>query len=264
MEDAGIWGMIDAQPVVFPSRVQELNSAVLNFTVAAEAARPLLTGDGFELVESPAGTAHLLLGANEYRRGSWGPCNIVEVMLRARPTGARDGSTGLYLCDAPVSHPFIREAAHRSLGTVRRLEEVEVVTTADDVTFTVSGGAEPNPAGEPGEPGQAGEPGMTLRLPRVPPDHEPLHVRIQAYSHRDGEPHVIPLALDLPASTVPPEDVHLELGSGWFADMLRGLGLPRQPDRCSWGEGLTQLLHMAVPLAEAEGVGRTPVPGANG
>jgi hypothetical protein len=240
MRDGTVWGMIDAQPIVFPAPVHDANSALMEFAVDAGAARSLLTGDAFELVESPEGTARLLLGANEYRRGAWGPCNVLEVMLRSRPVGAPPDTDGVYLCDAPVSHPFIREAAHRSLRSSRRLESIEVELTEGEVTYTVSTGSS--------------EPDMVLRLPRVPPASpgaDPVRITTDAYSHLDDEPYVIPFEIDLPTGHVDPADVRIELGDGWFADMLRHFGLPKRPEWCSWGEGLTALFHMAVPLAEA-------------
>ena len=240
MRHGTVWGMIDAQPIVFPAPVQEASSALMEFAVEAGAARSLLGGDAFELVESPEGTAHLLLGANEYRRGAWGPCNLLEVMLRARPVGSPGETEGVYLCDAPVNHAFIREAAHRSLRSARRLETVDVELTDGEVTFTVDSGAS--------------APDMVLRLPRVrpaSPDVDPVRITTDAYSHLDDEPYVIPFEIDLPTGRVDPGDVRIELGDGWVADMLRHLGLPKRPEWCSWGEKLTALFHMAVPLAEA-------------
>jgi hypothetical protein len=248
MRHGTVWGMIDAQPIVFPAPVHDANSALIEFTVEADAARSLLAGDAFELVESPDGTARLLLGANEYRRGAWGPCNVLEVMLRSRPVGAPPDTDGVYLCDAPVNHPFIREAAHRSLRSSRRLESVEVELTEGEVTYTVSSGSSGSD--------------MVLRLPRVPPPSpgaDPVRITTDAYSHLDDEPYVIPFEIDLPTGRVDPGDVRIELGDGWFADMLRHLGLPRRPEWCIWGEGLTALFHMAVPLAEAGGAGASPV-----
>lgn len=237
MGEATVWGMIDAQPIVFPAPVQELNAAFIEFSVDAEAARSLLPGDAFEVVESPPGTAHLIVTAHEYRRGAWGPANAVEIALRARPAGESEETTGVLLCDAPVSQQFIREAAHRTLASPKTLEQVEVRTTDTAVVFDVACG---------------GKPALTLRLPRVGPAADPVPVKILAYTYVDREPFVMPFEMDVPTGVVPPDAAELVVGSGWFADTLRALGLPRRPDRCTWGEGLTALFHMAAPLAKTD------------
>jgi hypothetical protein len=229
--------MIDARPIVFPAPVQEMNAAFLEFSVPTEVARSLLPGDSFEVVESAPGTAHAVVAAHEYRRGAWGPANTLELAVRARPAGECDGTTGVFLCDAPVSHQFIREAAKRTLGTPKKLEPVEVETDGADVTFTLAAGQER---------------ALTLRLPRVEAEGDPIPVRVLAYSYLDDEPYVMPFEMDVPMGVVDPEAVVVDVGTGWFADMLRALGLPRAPDRCTWGEGLTALFHLATPLAQTD------------
>jgi hypothetical protein len=234
--EATVWGMIDAQPIVFPARVQELNAAFVEFSVPTEAARRLLPGDAFELAESEPGTAHVVLAGHEYRRGAWGPATTLEVALRARPAGEPEDRTGVYLCDGPVSHQFVREAAKRTLGTQKKVETVDVETTEADVTFRLS---------------CAGEPAMTLRLPRVASDSDRVPVDVFGYTYLDDEPYVMPFAMDVPTAVVDPAAVEVTLGTGWFPDLLRMVGLPRTPDRCMWGEGLTALFHLATPLDHA-------------
>jgi hypothetical protein len=243
MREATVWGMIDAQPIMFPAPVQELNAAFLEFSVPAEAARPLLPGDAFELVESPPGTAHAIVTALEYRRGAWGAANALELAVLARPAGDLDeppepeGTIGVFLCDAPVSKEFIREAASRTLATPKTVEHVEVDTTEADVTFRLTCGDEP---------------ALTLRLPRVRSEDGPVPVELLAYNYVDDEPYVLPIEMDLPTGVVEPQAVEVEVGTGWFADMLRSLGIPRTPDRCTWGEGLTALFHLATPLDDPD------------
>ena len=237
MGEPTVWGMIDARPIVFPAPVQEMNAAFLEFSVPTEVARSLLPGDAFEIAESVPGTAHAVVAAHEYRRGAWGPANTLELAVRARPAGESDDTTGVFLCDAPVSHQFIREAAKRTLGTPKKLEPVHVETDGLDVTFTLASGDER---------------ALTLRLPRVDADGDPIPVKVLAYTYLDGEPYVMPFEMDVPTGEVDPTDVVVDVGTGWFADMLRGLGMPRRPDRCTWGEGLTALFHLATALTETD------------
>jgi hypothetical protein len=235
MGEATVWGMIDARPIVFPAPVQEMNAAFLEFSVPTERARSLLPGDAFEVAESPLGTAHVVVAAHEYRRGAWGPANTLEIAVQARPAGKPLDTTGVFLCDAPVSEQFIREAAKRTLGTPKAVEPVGVETTDADVTFSLT---------------HEGEPALTLRMPRVEAAADPVSVGVLAYTYLDDEPYVMPFDIDVPTGSVDPESVVIEVGKGWFADMLRTLGLPRAPDVCTWGEGLTALFHLAAPLAQ--------------
>jgi hypothetical protein len=237
MGESTVWGMIDARPILFPAPVQEMNAAFLEFSIPTEVARSLLPGDSFEIAESVPGTAHAVLAAHEYRRGAWGPANTLELALRARPAGESDDTTGVFLCDAPVSHQFIREAAKRTLGTPKKLEPVEVETDEAGVTFTLSAG---------------NERALTLRLPRVEAAGDPIRVEVLAYTYLDDEPYVMPFEMDVPTGVIDPEDVVVDVGTGWFADMLQALGLPRRPDVCTWGEGLTALFHLASALGDAD------------
>ncbi|HEY8525366.1 MAG TPA: hypothetical protein VIL48_10405 [Acidimicrobiales bacterium] len=242
MEEGSLWGMIDAQPVVFPVPVHELNTALIEFVVPVEAARRLLPGDAFELVETEPGLAQVNVAALDYRRGAWGPAAAVETMLTARPVGAPPSATGIFLCDGPISQRFASEVASRAMGTSKRLETVEVDTTDADVRFRVSCGDER---------------ALTLRLPRVSGARERHRLDIAGYSCLDGEPYVTRLEIDMPAAAVDPADVDLSIGTGWFADTLRSLGLPRKPDRCWWGEGLTAVYHRPARLTAAARAGVT-------
>lgn len=229
--------MIDAQPVLFPVPVDELNTALVEFTVPVEAARRLLPGRAFELVEPEPGLAQVNVAALDYRRGAWGPAAAIETMLTARPVGQPASATGVYLCDGPVNHRFVGEVANRAMGTPKRLETVEVDTTDDAVTYRVSCG---------------GEHALTLRLPRVPGARERYRLDLPGYSCLDDEPYVTRLEIDMPVAEVDPAAVELTIGTGWFADTLRALGLPRRPDRCWWGEGLTAVYHRPAPLDVAD------------
>jgi hypothetical protein len=56
------------------------------------------------------------------------------------------------------------------------------------------------------------------------------------------------LEIDLGLGVVDPADVSLELGAGTIADELRSLGLPKTPDFCSLGEGLSATFQLGQPV----------------
>lgn len=231
--EATLWGMIDAVPIRFPLLVDDLDAAALVFPVPAEAAQALVPGDAFEVVESEPGTADFLIVALEYHAGSWRAYNGLYLGPRVRPVGAPHGRTGTFLLPAPVSDRFGYEVAYRVLGLPGSVEDLEMRLTDVDVTVSLR---------------SCGRHALTLRLPRVRSDEAPRSIDIVAYGYLDGRPQVIPYEFDEPQGAVDGGDVVVELGTGWLADTLRDLGLPRRPTFCAWGEGLSAVFGRAEPL----------------
>lgn len=229
-----LWGMIDAQPIFVPAVVEELNAATLVFSVPAPAARALVPGDGFEVIESAPGTVHLVVAAHDNRRGAWGPCVTFDLGIRARPAAAPEAPTGLFLCPGPMAHGIVREAAHRALGLPKTDGEVEAGYTDDTVTFSLSA---------------EGRRDLTLRLPRARSAVDPAPVDLVAYTYVDGEPSATSFEMKMPIGIVDPAEVVVELGTGPMTDSLRRMGLPRAPDLALWGEGLTAAFHLPQPVA---------------
>jgi hypothetical protein len=54
--------------------------------------------------------------------------------------------------------------------------------------------------------------------------------------------------MDMGTGVVAPEAVRIVVGEGPIADELRRLGLPRSPDFCTWGEGLSATFQLGRPL----------------
>ncbi|HEX8804335.1 MAG TPA: acetoacetate decarboxylase family protein [Acidimicrobiales bacterium] len=230
MEDeTTVWGMIDTEPILFPLVVDDFNAATIIFPVPAAVARTLVTGDAFEVVESAPGTAQLVVAAVEYRQGPWGPYNGLNVGPRVHPAGAPHQTPGAFLLPGPVNRRFSYEAAHRALGMPMSMGDIEVERTDDRVTFSVS---------------QDGERAVTLRFPRVRSDLRSTPIDTVAYMTVDEVPFVVPIEFGMPTGLVDPGDLEVELGTGWLADVFRGLRLPCAPDVCLWGEGLSATFHM--------------------
>jgi Acetoacetate decarboxylase (ADC) len=236
MGEATVWGMIDAQPIVFPLLVEDLNAATLVYSVPVEAARAMVPGDLFEVDEAEPGTAHLTVAAVEYRRGSWGSYNSFSFGPRGRPAGVEDAPMGAFLLPTPVNDRFGLEAAHRALGMPGWIEQIDLCRDDDRVTVEVRSG---------------GRPAVTLRLPRVPQSPiGPVRIETVGYTVVDDGLQAVRLEFDLPTGIVDPGDVELELGTGPLADTLRHLGLPLRPDVCMWGERLSAVFHPREPVQE--------------
>jgi hypothetical protein len=239
MGEATLWGMIDAQLIVFPLVVDDLNAATLVFSAPLEATRSLVPGHLFEVLEVEPGTAQLTVAVIEYRRGSWGAYNGFSVAARGRPVGVPDAPMGAFVLPSPVSDRFGCEAAHRALGMPGSVEDIDVTSTDDLVTVEIT---------------SEGRHAATVRIPRVPSGTPPGRIETVGYSEVDGGLRSVRVEFDVPTGLVQPDEVKIELGTGRLADTLRSLGLPRRPELCTWGERLSAVFHQGerVPAPQAE------------
>lgn len=233
MSNALVWGMIDAEPIVFPLVIDEFNSAMLLFSVPAAAARSLLPGDAFELVELEPDTAQLVMAGCDFRRNPWGDYNEFDLGFMVRPVGAPVDVTGVLMHRTLVNQRFSYEAARRALTFPRAVDEIDVRYAAETVTFDLA---------------VDGVPALSLRVPRVAPEGAPERVDQLAYSYVDGVAHCVNLQVDVPSAVVDPAAVDIQLGAGPVAAELRRLGLPRAPDFCTWGDGLAARFYAPEPV----------------
>jgi hypothetical protein len=220
---AVIWGMIDAEEIVFPLDIEDFNSAMLLFTVPAAAARSMMPTRAFELVEREAGWAQLIVAALDFRQNPWGDYDEINFSFLAKPAGAPEEEAGGFLFRTLVNQRFGYEAGARAMHFPRTEDEIDVAYTDDTVTFGLTAD---------------GYHTMTLVVPRVAPDGEPERIATAGYSYIDGVPRCTTVEIDMPTGIAAPEAVGIELGTGPVAAELRRLGLPRAPDFCAWGEGL--------------------------
>jgi hypothetical protein len=224
VSNAAIWGLIDAEEIVFPLEIDEFNSAMLLFSVPAAAARSLLPTRAFELVERESGWAHLIVAAMDFRRNPWGDYDEINFSFLARPAGASDdGEAGGILFRTLVNQRFGYEAGARAMQFPRAEDEIDVAYSDDTVTFDLT---------------VEGDPTLVLRVPRARPEGEPERMNTVGYSYIDSVARCTHIEIDMPTGIVDPDAVSLELGTGPLAAELRRLGLPRRPDFCAWGEGL--------------------------
>lgn len=230
MGEARLWGMIDAQPIVFPLVVDHLNAATLLFSAPVEAARSLVPGHLFEVRESEPGTAEITVVIIEYRRGSWGAYNAFNVGARGRPVGMPAAPMGAFVMPSPVSDRFGCEAAHRALGMPGSVEPIDVSHAPDHVTVSVM---------------PEGRHEVTVRMPRVARQRPPVRIETVGYSEVEGALQSVRVEFDVPVDLIDPHDVEIELGAGPLADTLRTLGLPCRPELCTWGERLSAVFHQA-------------------
>jgi Flp pilus assembly protein TadD len=224
----------EAADCLFPLEVHQFNVAMLLFTVPVDAARTLLPGDAFELVEPEPGMAQFTVMAADHRRNPWGDYDEIVFAVTARPAGAPEEAIGGFILHRFVNQRFTYKALSDTFAFANTMATVDVTYTPDDVAFRLS---------------VADEETLELRLPRVRPSAEPERIDTVAYSIVGEIPYATTEEFDLPAAVVAdPAAVRVELGTGPIADTLRQLGLPRTPDYCAWGEDLSLTHHLPRPL----------------
>ena len=233
MAERVTWGTIEDQTITFPMNVDDFNAATMGFSVPAAAAAALLPGDGFEIIEIGPGAAQFIISLCDYRDNPWGDYNEVNLGFLARPAGAGDDVIGSFIYRMPVDQQFTCEAGNLVMGFPKVVTRIDADYTDAQVTFQLLDG---------------GELALSVTVPRVRTDDDAVRIETTSYSYLNGVPHGTPLAMDMSAAVVEPGDVHLTIGSGAIADELTSLGMPAEPDFCSWGEHLTATFQLGAPL----------------
>lgn len=230
-----VWGEIDGREITFPMDVDDFNAATLLFSVPADAAAALLPGDAFEIVEVAPGIAQFILAACDYVSNPWGDYNELNLGFLARPAGAPPEVIGSFVYRMPVDQAFTCAAGNQVMGFPKTVEALDATYTDDTVSFGWD---------------IAGRSALRITVPRVPSAGAPERIEAVSYSYLDGRPHATTLSMDMGTGLVTdPSAVVLELGEGEVADELRSLGLPKAPDLCTWGEGLSATFHLGRPVA---------------
>jgi hypothetical protein len=216
------WGEIQGRPITFPLQVLSFNAVSMTFDVPSNAARALLPGDAFELVEVD-GVAQFVLNVCDYRENPWGDYNEVNLGFLARPTGAPVDVIGSFIYRMPVDQDFTCEAGNKVMGFPKTVERIDFEYGNDKVSIKLL---------------FDGQLAFSITIPRPTASGDAVRMDRSATRTSTTSP-TAPLELDVASGTIDPSDVLLELGSGIVADELRSLGLPKPPTYCSWGEALS-------------------------
>ncbi len=237
LDQTGHWGHIRGVSIDFPVVVDEMNQLTMTFTVPLEAARALIPGDGFEVVEVAPGEAMFVVAIVDYRQNPWGDYNEVNMGFMANPTGRADHG-GAFVYRMPVDQEFTSEAGNAVLGLPKTVEDLtfEYRQRDGDVDQVLVKLA------------MAGEDTLSVAFPRVTAEDAPTLTDTVTFSYLDGRPTEIPLEIELGAAIIDPAQVVIETGTGVVADELRSLGLPCAPDMALWGEGLQGTFHPPRPI----------------
>lgn len=224
---ASHWGEIDGVSIDFPMVVADMRQATLTYSVPIGAARALLPGDAFEVMEVSEGRAMFIVALVDYISNPWGDYDEVNLGLLAHPVGQPERA-GAFVYRMPVDQEFTMKAGNAVLGLPKTVEELSISCTGS------IGDGEVHV-----ELRTSGSPTMSVTLPRAAPEGQPSSTETVTYSYLEGAPMELPLTIEMGSGVVDPASVRMELGEGPIADELRTLGLPTAPEMVLWGEGLT-------------------------
>ena len=224
---------IQGREVSFPVVVRDASSGAATYLVPAAAARALLPGPEFELVELLPGRGLCAIAIIDYKDNDLGDYNEVSIALFVRPRGERPsipylgnwidmtrGELGVHILHLPVNQSFTCEAGSTIWGYPKTVQEITFDYTSDRASARLV---------------MDGQHALTFSVPRggtrTMPERE-----MKTWSYVDGAPHVTRAQQGAEGFGMRFGGAELTLGSGPVADQLRSLGLPRKPLMCTWME----------------------------
>jgi len=225
--------VIQGREVRLPCVVREASSGAATFLVSAAAARGMLPGEAFDVVELLPGRALLSLAVIDYRDNDLGDYNEVSIAFMVRERGEAGGVPYLgavldvlrgrlrtFIHWLPVDQTFTREAGAEIWGFPKTVEEIDFRYAADRATCSLTAD---------------GRHVLTLSLPRGGsrrlPDREMV-----TYTYIHGVPHRTRFSSGAEGVGFALRGGELHLGDHPYAEQLRALGLPRRPFLCTWME----------------------------
>ena len=226
------WGKIDGVSIDFPMVVDEMHQLTLTYTVYLSAARALLPGDAFEVLEVAPGSALLIVALVDYVENPWGDYNEINLGLLAHPVDQPE-RIGAFVWRMPVNQECTKRAGNEVLGLPKTVEDLTYEYGDDAVTVHMA---------------QDGVGVMTVRFPRHLSSDPATVTEAVTWSYIEGTPTELPLVIEVGAAMIDPAQIEVSLGAGPIADELRSLGLPKAPDLAMYGEGLSGTFQRPRPV----------------
>jgi len=224
---------IQGREVAFPVVVREASSGAATYLVPSAAARALLPGPEFEIVELLPGRGVCILAIIDYKDNDLGDYNEVSIAFFVRPRGQRPaipylgnwldlmrGNLGVHIIHLPVNQAFTCEAGNTIWGYPKTVQEITFDYAPDRATCKLV---------------IEGKHTLTLSVPRGGDKTLP-ESEMKTWSYVDGAPCVTRAKQGSEGFGMKFGGAELTLGTGPIADQLRSLGLPKKPLMCSWME----------------------------
>ncbi len=216
---------IQGREVGFPVVVREASSGAATYLVPSKAARALLPGPEFELVELLPGRGLFVVAIIDYKDNDLGDYNEVSIALFVRPRGERPstpipyvgnwidlvkGNLGVHILHLPVNQAFTCEAGRTIWGYPKTVQEIEFHYAPDRATCKLV---------------VEGRHALTLSVPRGG-DKTVEESQMKTWSYIDGAPHVTRAKQGVEGMGVKRGGAELTLGTGPIADQLLRLDQP--------------------------------------
>lgn len=224
---------IQGQEVRLPVVVREAISGTATYLVSSAAARKMLPGDAFDVVELLPGRALFSLAMIDYRDNDLGDYNEVSVAFVVRERSARRGipylgaaidvargNLATFIQWLPVTQSFTRDAGSKIWGFPKTIAEIEIDARSARATCTLRA---------------EGKHVLTLCVPRGGTRSLPESA-MQTYTYIDGAPHRTRFTSSAEGFGFSLGGAELRLGDHPFADELRRLGLPKRALATTWME----------------------------
>ncbi len=223
--------IIQGREVSLPCIVREASSGATTFLVDARAARAMLPGDTYDVVELLPGRALLSIAIIDYKDNDLGDYNEVSIAFMVHERGAGGGIPYLggwldllrgnlktFIHWLPVNQTFTREAGAEIWGFPKTVEDIEFTYSDDRARCRLVAD---------------GRHVLTLSVPRggsrTLPDSE-----MCTYTYIHGVPHAVPFTSGSEGFGMAFSGAELELGDHPYAESLRALGLPKRPMMATW------------------------------
>lgn len=222
----------EAVDSLFLPDADQVNAGIASFIVPATVARSLVSEAAIELVEPEPGRARLIIFMADHIHDAAGVYGQLTIMLSARPVGTDRHPPGSFTLHRFVNQSLGHRLGEGTLALPSAIAELGIEYAADSVTFRLWVGEHPT---------------LTVCMPRAPVSGV-VRRELCSYAVVGDIPVVSTGFFDMPARIADTTTVTVDLGTGPVADMLRRLGLPRSPDYCTWGEGLSLSRGLPRPL----------------
>ena len=236
---------IQGRSVELPVVVREASSGSATYLVNADAARQLLPGDEFDVVELLPGRALCSLAAIDYKDNDLGDYNEISIAFfvreRSAPRGIpflgtlldfMQGRIATYIHHLPVTQSFTCEAGSTIWGFPKTVEEIAFDYAPERMSCRLVAG---------------GRHVLSLSLPRGGSRSLP-ESRMTTYSYIEGVAHRTSFSSAAEGFGVRLGGARLELGDHPIADELRRLGLPKRALMTSWMEKMRGSFEEAMKL----------------
>lgn len=165
--------LIDDRVVTMPVEVRDASAGTAIFEIDAAAARVLILGDAFDVVEVSPGRAHLVLAVIDYRDNDLGDYFEVGITFFVQPRGRADAVPGTFIYRLPVDQAFTCAAGRQIWGFPKTVEQIAFDYSDDHVICELT---------------MDDELVFRLQLPRGGSDESP-ELAMTTYTYLDGRPH---------------------------------------------------------------------------